>query len=467
MSNLNPTSEVSSCRLNEGIRASTHRSFGGGYGPFRLPGRAELDRLGQPRRLLLVEFVHLQGFLEHLVGLRLNDLFSIRLFQHDAGHSASFLVNLEIEAILVEVSLDFLGSRVSWGTCAQDFGHLADFDSSEQLALGLENEEVGLLLDVKDVVLEQEILAGVCRHFLDLLDGGVQIIVLIDSLQERGVWVTLGRVEVLQGKRKRQFLESVLVDLILFAWLSSGEQEGDDQVSGERFRSHLNEAHEIGAIHAMVSEDRGEETRVGQIFGGEAVDEEPVKHPGDGLHMLLGCKARGIESSEFLHEQLSHLFEGSVFHDVSAFTVENLAREEAPEDLEHELGVLLRLVDEDFLEGEEDLLGVFVFALLVQDLGVVLELVAIRDVDSLLLFETLEGESVLLPQAGEIRPVQHVEEFLRLSLGAVLQLLGLILLGNEELVLDLLLEATGLLLGGSLLQGEHEEMWVQKWSDFF
>jgi hypothetical protein len=30
-----------------------------------------------------------------------------------------------------------------------------------------------------------------------------------------------------------------------------------------------------------------------------------------------------------------------------------------------------------------------------------------------------------------------------------------------------LLEATGLLLGGGLLQGEHEEVWVQKWSDFF
>ena len=109
----------------------------------------------------------------------------------------------------------------------------------------------------------------------------------------------------------------------------------------------------------------------------------------------------------------------------------------------------------------------FVFALLVEDLGVVLQLLAVFEVDALLLLEADEGELVLVPQLLEVWPVQDVEELLSLLLGALFDLLGSIRLGHKELGLDLVSQLASLLLAGRLLEGEEQQMWVQEWSNLF
>jgi len=71
---------------------------------------------------------------------------------------------------------------------------------------------------------------------------------------------------------------------------------------------------------------------------------------------------------------------------------------------------LLGFVNQDLLQGEKDLLSIFIFSLLVQDFSKVLEFMAIKDIDTFLLLEALECESVLLSQSLEVWSIQYVKK---------------------------------------------------------
>jgi len=61
--------------------------------------------------------------------------------------------DLGVEAIILQVSLDILTSFIDW-SCSKNLFDLRNFNRSEDLALGLENKEVSLLFNVKNIVLE-------------------------------------------------------------------------------------------------------------------------------------------------------------------------------------------------------------------------------------------------------------------------------------------------------------------------
>ena len=61
--------------------------------------------------------------------------------------------DLGVEAIILQVSLDILTSIIHWSSSKMLFD-LRNFNRSEDLALGLENKEVSLLFNVKNIVLQ-------------------------------------------------------------------------------------------------------------------------------------------------------------------------------------------------------------------------------------------------------------------------------------------------------------------------
>jgi len=61
--------------------------------------------------------------------------------------------DLGVEAIILQVSLDILTSFIDW-SCSKNLFDLRNFNRSEDLAFGLENKEVSLLFNVKNIVFE-------------------------------------------------------------------------------------------------------------------------------------------------------------------------------------------------------------------------------------------------------------------------------------------------------------------------
>ena len=64
------------------------------------------------------------------------------------------------------------------------FLNLSSLDSSENLALGLEDQEISLLLDIKNIVLQKEVLAGLLAHVLNKGKSCIEVVVLVNSFQE-------------------------------------------------------------------------------------------------------------------------------------------------------------------------------------------------------------------------------------------------------------------------------------------
>jgi hypothetical protein len=100
----------------------------------------------------------------------------------------------------------------------------------------------------------------------------------------------------------------------------------------------LDNVQEHVAVELLVSQDGSEKTGVGQIFSGEAVDQEPVEHPADCLGVFLRATAgqRFMLTILFLNKLL-HFFQGSMLNDISSFSVKNLTSKESPKDLDHDI----------------------------------------------------------------------------------------------------------------------------------
>lgn len=94
-----------------------------------------------------------------------------------------------------------------------------------------------------------------------------------------------------------------------------------------------------------------------------------MKKPRHCLSVLLGRHLSIVQSPV---DDVSHLLESSVLNNISTLSVENLACKKTPENLEHELRVLLGLVDQDFLQTVQNLFRLFVLSLFIQDLGILL-----------------------------------------------------------------------------------------------
>jgi hypothetical protein len=91
---------------------------------------------------------------------------------------------LHVEAIGLEVSRNVFESCgiVLHTNCLADFLQL---ECSEEFAFGLEDQDVGLLLQVEDVVLKEEVFSGIFSHLFDILEGLVKIVVFVDGFEEK------------------------------------------------------------------------------------------------------------------------------------------------------------------------------------------------------------------------------------------------------------------------------------------
>ena len=227
---------------------------------------------------------------------------------------------------------------------------LCSLDGSEHLALGLEDQEICLLLDVEDVILQEEVIASLLTHVIDEGESKVEVVILVNGFQEAGEGVGGARLEVLDGDWKSYFFKGVLVNLVLGFWLTSGKKEGGDHVSRQGFLSELDHVQEKVSIELMISEDCGEKTIVSQILSSETVNKEPVEHPAHCLGELLRSSTnKGIPLSKSLFDELLHLLERCVLNNISSLSIEDLASEKSPKHLKHKLRVLLTLINKDLL----------------------------------------------------------------------------------------------------------------------
>lgn len=123
---------------------------------------------------------------------------------------------------------------------------------------------------------------------------------------------------------------------------------------------------------------------------------------------LLGLNT--LLSSKFLFNELPHFLERCMFDNISSLSVEDLASKQSPEHLEHQFRVLLLLIDKDLFQGEKFLFSIFVFALFIQDLGILVQAMAIFKLDILFFLKALKCESVLISELLEIWSCQDIEQ---------------------------------------------------------
>ena len=154
-----------------------------------------------------------------------------------------------VETLVREVSLDvFASTFLVLG--AHELRDFLDVDRSVEFAFALENQDVGLLLDVKGVVLEQEVVSRLLAHFFDQANGLIQVVVLVNGFKEltEDIGLRIGVAQVLESQGKRHFFEGIGTDLVLGVGLSSSKQKRSNHVSQQPFRSHLDHVQEMVAI---------------------------------------------------------------------------------------------------------------------------------------------------------------------------------------------------------------------------
>eukprot|EP00354_Favella_ehrenbergii_P003987 CAMPEP_0170459942 /NCGR_PEP_ID=MMETSP0123-20130129/6467_1 /TAXON_ID=182087 /ORGANISM="Favella ehrenbergii, Strain Fehren 1" /LENGTH=254 /DNA_ID=CAMNT_0010724705 /DNA_START=657 /DNA_END=1419 /DNA_ORIENTATION=- len=220
------------------------------------------------------------------------------------------------------------------------------------------------------------------------------------------------------------------------SWI--GQQEGGDHVPHQVLRSQLNHVQIHVAEVGAVGEKSGEHA-VG-VRGREGEDEGPVEEPArvvQHAHGRLG-KARPDHFLDLADRgQLSAL---------TALLKLNLASEQTPEDLRDELVVCVGLCAQNFLQHVEEVVRVFIFLALEEELGVVKEVLAISDghlVDASV--ELVKVELALVPHAGNLLSIgKECQKLLSLLLGLLAKLLGFGLVRTDHFGSNLVLQALGL-----------------------
>jgi len=102
----------------------------------------------------LILLIQLSRLLEELKRSLMKDLFGVEVFLDRACDGLS--INFNIKAFVGEMSIDvFTGSFSVFG--AQKLRDLFDVNRSEEFTFALEDQDIGLLLDVKGVIVEQEV----------------------------------------------------------------------------------------------------------------------------------------------------------------------------------------------------------------------------------------------------------------------------------------------------------------------
>lgn len=234
------------------------------------------------------------------------------------------------------MSLDFVNGSIDWSGSSKVLCHGWGVNGSEQLALSLEDQDVGLLLDVEHEVSQQEVFTGLLSHFLDHLESFLNVVVFVNCLDKstKSVKILLDVMVILHSHWESNLLQSISVDLISLVWLSSSKDEGSNQVFLEALRSHLDHIKVVVTIELVVSQDSGEKTSVGQVLGSEAVDQDPVNEPSVKLSVLMvGAHTLRI----LLLDEFFHSLERCVLNNISTLSVQNLTSEESPEHLKHEV----------------------------------------------------------------------------------------------------------------------------------
>ena len=98
----------------------------------------------------------------------------------------------------------------------------------------------------------------------------------------------------------------------------------------------------MSAVLIVIGEEGGEEASVSQIAGCEAIDEKRMEHPGDRLlELLLWSQVLDALGTVLSFDDLSHLAKRRQLEGVATSAVNYLASQEAPENLENEIGICL------------------------------------------------------------------------------------------------------------------------------
>ena len=120
----------------------------------------------------------------------------------------------------------------------------------------------------------------------------------------------------------------------------------------------MDDLQETAAVAGTFGEDSCEKTGVANVLGlgCETIHEDPVEQPAHilGVECLTDCPF-----SVSLLDHISHLLDCGFFNSFSALSNQDVACKQTPEHLQDEVRVALRLVNEDFFQAVQVLLGIY------------------------------------------------------------------------------------------------------------
>jgi len=140
-------------------------------------------------------------------------------------------------------------------------------------------------------------------------------------------------------------IDEVLRKLILRTSLSFRNDSRCDQIFSQGVHLHQNNVEEV-----LRLEHGSKQGSVLDILVGEAVHKNPVDQPCVHLNELEFGDLFIVVS---LVDKVFHLLESCVFNYISSFTVKNLTGKESPENLKHQIRVVILLIDKNFFKSEQ------------------------------------------------------------------------------------------------------------------
>lgn len=255
-----------------------------------------------------------------------------------------FGVNFSVESLCLKISLDIFKC---WLKRSKNLWNFININCSEQFAFGLENQKISLLLNVKNIVVQQEITFSILGHFINKFHSFIKVIVFINSLEEKWKDISVSFLNIDKSWWESNFFKWILLNLVFSVWLTSGEDKWCNHIFGKTLWSHVDNFQEYLTSVLRLGQNSSEKALIWQVFSSETIDKEPVKNPSVKLHMFLFINMAIIE---FLFNEISHFLQSGVLNVISSFIVEDLASKQSPEYLEHQISVVILFIHNNFLK---------------------------------------------------------------------------------------------------------------------
>jgi hypothetical protein len=177
--------------------------------------------------LYLLEVLLVQGGCLHqqLVSSGLDLDLRVLVFGLEASDGLLDRVESCLEAILQKEERELLNTLVSWNCVSKSACELVEVNSSEQLALELEDEQESLSLEIVGKGSQEDVFVGLSDELVGKFSCSVEVKVLVDRLQELSKHITASRLKEVKRDWQSNALQGVSVDLVLLVLLPSSQDE--------------------------------------------------------------------------------------------------------------------------------------------------------------------------------------------------------------------------------------------------